>query len=253
MAKTRNVCTLTLGMMLLAGHLAFAQTPAPATEKFFVNVNFGGQMADRSLSADSTTRVYDEDATLSSSQPIGGGMVFDVGGGYRVYNDIFVGVVISRFSNSSAASYTARVPHPFFFNRIRTTTGSKDDLKRNELAVSPHVTWVTTLADKLDLSGSIGVAIFQLKQDLTAPLCTSGTGTGCSTIPANSQDVVVATGSEDGTGVGPFAQVDVIYNLTSWYGIGGYVRYAGAKVDLGSAADLNVGGMQAGGGIRLRF
>jgi hypothetical protein len=45
----------------------------------------------------------------------------------------------------------------------------------------------------------------------------------------------------------------VIYNLKTRYAVGGYVRYAGAKVDLPSANDLNVGGMQAGGGIRLRF
>ena len=62
-------------------------------------------------------------------------------------------------------------------------------------------------------------------------------------VPANTQTVNPVTTTETGSGVGPFGQVDVIYNLKPRYGVGGYVRYAGAKVDLDSVPDANIGGL----------
>ena len=37
------------------------------------------------------------------------------------------------------------------------------------------------------------------------------------------------------------------------FGAGVFIRYAGAKVDLPSVADLHVGGFHIGGGVRVRF
>jgi hypothetical protein len=37
------------------------------------------------------------------------------------------------------------------------------------------------------------------------------------------------------------------------YGAGLFLRYAGASVDLPSANNVKVGGVQLGGGLRLRF
>jgi hypothetical protein len=41
--------------------------------------------------------------------------------------------------------------------------------------------------------------------------------------------------------------------LTRRYGVGAFIRYAGATVDLPSVSDLKVGGFQIGGGLRVRF
>ena len=87
-----------------------------------------------------------------------------------------------------------------------------------------------------------GVAIIHLSQDLVGDFDV--------TPP---QVLTIKTTSESKNGVGPYGQVDLIYNWKTRYGVGGYLRYAGAKVDLPSQADVNVGGMQAGGGIRIRF
>ena len=40
--------------------------------------------------------------------------------------------------------------------------------------------------------------------------------------------------------------------LVGRYGVGGFIRYAGGKAEF-PAVDLTVGGMQAAGGIRIRF
>ena len=90
-----------------------------------------------------------------------------------------------------------------------------------------------------------GIAVIHVSQDLVSSF----------SVAAGTQNVTTTTTKETGSGTGLYAAIDIIYNLAARYGVGGYVRYAGAKVDLPAAAivDANVGGMQAGGGIRLRF
>ncbi len=233
-----------LGVILLSAVPAVhAQSTGPATEKFFVNVNFGYQLADRSLKASAQKTIYEETATLNSSQLVEKGALIDFAVGYRVWGDVFAGVGISRFSDNETATTDARIPDPIFFSRPKTVTGSTSDLKRTELAITPHALWILPLTDRLDLSAAVGVSIIQLSQDLV----------GDFTVPAGTQNVNVATTNETVTGVGPFAQIDFIFNINAMYGVGGFVRYAGAKVDLPSSADHNIGGMIAGAGIRLRF
>ena len=242
MANVKYALGLCAGLALSAASV-HAQTPTPSTEPFFLNVNVGGQLATRTINAIATQTVYDETATMTSSQPIGRGVLFDFDGGYRVRQDFFAGLLVSFFNTSSDATTSALVPDPVFFNRPKTVTGSTSDLKRHEVTIAPHITWARPLTDNFDISLSGGIAIIHLSQDLV----------GNFNVPAGTQSVVVAPTSESGTGVGPYAQVDLIYNLKSRYGVGGYVRYAGASVDLPSQPEANVGGMQAGGGIRLRF
>ena len=241
MANVKYALGLCAGLALCAPS-AHAQTPTPSTEKFFLNVNVGGQLATRTINAVARKTVFDETATLTSSQPIGRGVVVDFDGGYRVREDFFAGLLVSFFNKSSDAATSASVPDPIFFNRPKIVTGSTSDLKRSEVAITPHVTWARTLTDNFDITFSGGIAIIHLSQDIV--------GNFDITPP---QTVTILQTSESATGVGPYAQVDVIYNLKTRYGVGGYVRYAGAKVDLPSTPDANVGGVQAGGGIRLRF
>jgi len=234
-----------LGAMLLcAVPMAYAQSPAPAMEQFFVNVNFGGQLATRTLTAQTEKEVYEETATLKSSLEIGRGPVIDFAGGYRIWGDVFVGVGISRFADTGTATHEASIPDPVFFGRPKTVTGSTDNLERSELAINPHALWVTPLTDKLDVSAGLGLSIIRLSQDLI----------GDFQVAPGTQNVSINQPTrETATGVGVFAQVDFIYNINPMYGAGGFARYAGAKVDLPSSPDQNVGGMIVGGGIRLRF
>jgi len=241
MANAKYVLGLCAGIALYAAS-ARAQTPTPSTERFFLNVNVGAELATRTINAVARKTVYDETATMTSNQPIGRGLVVDFDGGYRVRDDFFAGVLVSVFSKSSTATTSASIPDPIFFNRPKTVTGSTSGLSRHEVAVAPHITWAKPLMDNLDIALSGGIAFIHLSQDLV--------GNFDVTPP---QNVTILQTTESKNGVGPYAQVDFIYNLKTRYGVGGYVRYAGAKVDLPSQADANIGGMQAGGGIRLRF
>ena len=234
---------LAAGVLLAAAPAAKAQVPTPATEKFYLNVNFGAQFADRTTTSNVEKTVYDETASLVATQPIGSGLVFDVGGGYRVWEDVYVGLVVTRFSNTHQANYTATIPDPFFFGSFKTVNGLTDELKRTEVSINPHLLWVTPLTDKIDISIGLGLSIIQLKQDVLADF----------TVPQPTQDVNPIVENQSGTAIGVYAAADFIYGLTPRYGVGGFLRYAGGKADLGAIDETDVGGLQAGAGIRLRF
>ena len=234
---------LCVGIALLAAKTADAQVPAPATEKLYLNVNFGGQLASRSVASFASKTVYDEPATLTSSGDIAQSALFDVGVGYRVWGDVFVGIGVSRSSTTGDAAYTASVPDPAVYGRPKATTGTETGLGRTELAVNPNVAWVTALADKVDIAIGLGMAFINLKQELAADF----------TVPAGTQSVIPVLAEQKGTAKGIYANVDLIYSIRPKLGVGGFVRYAGGKVDLDTVKDHNAGGMQVGGGIRLRF
>lgn len=235
---------LCAGLGLFTTSSVYAQVASPATEKFYVNVNFGGQLAKRTVgSVVAKPDVYGEPATLDSTQPVGAGAMFDVGAGYRIWHDLYVGVVITSFSDTADATYTASVPNPAFFNALATSTGGASNLERQEIGFHPNVTWVRPLTDKIDISLGIGAAFISLSQRLINDF----------TVPAGTQSAVPVVADETGLAKGFFGQADFIYNLKPRYGIGGFFRYAGGKVDLSSVPDHNVGGAQAGAGIRLRF
>jgi hypothetical protein len=244
MAQIKNVCGFAAAIALLAVPYAGAQTPLPSASKFFVSVNVGGQLAKRTLDMGATQSIYEETASLSASLPIGRGVVPDFGGGYRVFDNVFVGVTVSVFSNTGTATTTAIVPDPLFFNRPRTITGTQADLKHTETAILPQLIYTRTLTDKVDVVGAIGPAIIRLSQDSVSSF----------SIAPGTQNVTIASASEKGTGTGVNISIGANYNLTDRYAVGGFVRYAGAKVELPSnASKQNVGGAQVGGGIRVNF
>ena len=69
-------------------------------------------------------------------------------------------------------------------------------------------------------------------------------------VAQNATPVVV---KQKGTGKGINVGADFSYNLVSRYSVGGFVRYAGGVARLESHSSFKVGGVQAGGGLRVRF
>src|SRR4051812_1070178 len=121
-----NLKTITAGCLSFA-LCAFAAAPASAqmkwTERGFANVNFGVQEQSRTLDTSSTFSLYDEDGTLATTQPIDGGALFDIGGGYKVWKNLAVGLGYSRVQSDGDVTIAASVPDPNFFDRHRPVTG----------------------------------------------------------------------------------------------------------------------------------
>ena len=246
MIATKFVPGLVAAAALLAAATpAFAQAPSPATTKFFVNANVGGQLASRTIDSATTKTVYEEPARLDASYPIGAGVLFDVGAGYRVFGDVYVGLTVSMFSKTGAATTLSDIPDPVRFDRIKLDiAGSATGLKHSERAIMPQIIWAYPLTGKLDVAAGIGPAFIRLSQDVISDF----------TVANRTQNVTPVIETQKGSGTGIAATVDVTYGITDRIGVGGFARFAPAKVKLDATTDkVNVGGMQAGAGIRLRF
>jgi hypothetical protein len=242
MKKTLFVSVLITGLAL-ASAPAFAQAPAPDTQKVFVNVNFGWQFSDRTIDIALSQPVYDETATVTSSTPTSGGALFDISAGYRVWGDFFVALAITSFGDKAEADYTATVPHPTFFERPVVSTGHIDELKRHELGFHPQLVWAHPLTDKVDLAVSAGPSFVRLSQDVIDSF----------SVPIDTQTAVISLGEQTGTAKGIHFGADVTYTITPRYGAGAFFRYVNASVDLPSAQNAETGGAQLGAGVRVRL
>ena len=245
MFQMRKVCGLAVIIGVFTAHAAFAQAPAPSTSKFFASINIGGQLAPRNLDTLVVKTVYDEPASAGASLSIGKGLLPDFGFGYRVYDDFFVGVTFSTFSTSSTANIRTIIPDPLFTDRFKESTLTQSDVKHKEFGVIPQLFYTAALADKIDLVAGLGVGFIRVTQDIPAGDFSVATGT---------QNVTLTTSTEKASAKGIAASVGVNYQLSERLSLGGLVRFMPAKVTISSGAkDLNVAGMQAGGGIRVNF
>ena len=214
-------------------------------DRGFVNVNFGLQETSRSLDAGSQFDVYGEPATLSTTQPIDGGGLFDIGGGYKVWKNLAAGLAYRRMQSDADITIAASIPDPNFFDRTRPLAATSSNAEHSEHAIHLQGTWVMPVTDTFDAAFSFGPTIFMVKQDVASAITVSEPG------PSLASTTIVR---EEKTTVGVNFGVDLNYFFTPRVGGGLLVRYSWGSADLDSASEsLTVGGFQIGGGVRLRF
>ena len=242
MTKTSRILAISTVLLIAARSEARAQTsPAPAN-LFFVNVNVGAQPSRRLIEKNQSLPVFGETASISTSQPIRNGAMFDITGGYRVWHGLFVGVGFSSFGRDSDAAVVATIPNPLFFDQPLTVTTTQTALAHTEKGVHLQAVWFIPTIDNIDVSVSIGPSFIHVKQEVVS-----------AAIPSGTQTLSLTVGSEEGTAKGVTVGVDGNYLFTKNLGAGIFMRYVGGTVDLPSAPDLKVGGFQIGLGARVRF
>ncbi len=215
------------------------------TDKGFVNVTGGVQVGSHPLDASTAFDIYDEQATVETSQKVKSGGLFDVSAGYKVWRNLAIGVGYSWTSSKADATVSASVPDPVFFDRPRSITASASGLKHKESVINLSGVWMVPVTDKIDVGVSAGPSIFNVKQDIPGTLTLAEPG------PTVSQ---VSVTSPSKTTVGLNFGVDVAYMINKRFGVGGLARYTRGSVDLeGASAKLTVGGFQLGAGLRVRF
>jgi len=232
-----------------------AQTPV-SSDRGFVFGNFAFQIqGNKTVTSTATPDVYGEKATIEAAQVIKGqGPTFDVGGGVRVYRNLSLGVAYSQLSTTGEAALSASVPHPLLYDRPRTTSGTATGLTHKEQQIHVFAMWMIPATEKFDVGVFGGPTFFQLKQDVvglgTPPFSEVGSPYTSVTMNATQSQV---SASKVGFNIG----ADVTYKFTKTFGAGGFARYSTAKVPVtptgGSTVQIPVGGMQIGGGIRIRF
>jgi len=230
---------LALGVFVFA---APAQAQMRWTDRGFVAVDGGVQAGSHDFNTSDTFSLYGEDATLTTKQRSKGGGLFDVRAGYRVWRNLAIGAGFSWTQSKGDITIQGSIPHPFFTDQFRDVSLTQVDAQHTESAVHLSGTWMVPVTDKVDVGVSAGPSILFVKHDTVPALQIGEPGpTAVATITEESE-----------TTVGFHAGVDVRYMLNSRVGVGGLARYTWGKVDL-STGQLTVGGMQLGGGLRLRF
>ncbi len=215
------------------------------TDKGFVNISGGVQVGSHTLDTDTTFDLYAEEGTVSTSQKVKSGGLFDVSAGYKVRRNLLIGVGYTFTSSKADALVTASVPDPVFFDRPRAVTASASGLKHSESVINFSAVWMIPVTDKIDVGLSAGPSIFAVKQDVPSSVQIAEPGPTVSGVDVNSVSK---------TTVGVHVGLDVAYMITKRYGVGGLARYTWASADIGGATDkLTVGGFQIGGGLRVRF
>lgn len=243
MKKTNSVMALLAGIVLAAGSTARAQTPTPSESKAFASISAGTQVQTQTFSNSSSFPLFNETATVASSQNIGRGFVFDIGGGYHVRSHFAIGVGVWTQSGKGAAGVSASLPDPVVFNKPKTVAITTSDLKQTSVGVNLQFMWTAPLTDKIDLTIFGGPTFVHVSQDV-----------GSLTVTPNTQNAVAAVTTESAsTGKAGNVGLDLAYRVTDRYGVGAFVRYAGGTADLPSVKGLKVGGVQLGIGARIRF
>ena len=195
---------------------------------------------------------FHEDADFDADYAVGTGVVFDGGAGVRLANGIGLGVAVSRFERLDPVSLDARIPHPFFFNRPRSLTGTEADLTRLETAVHVEVRWFESVSDTVELAVFGGPTLFNVRQDLVTAIGYDHA------YPYDEASLAsTTTAAASASAIGFHAGTDIGFFFSETVGMGALIRYSGGSVDLPgegeSLVPIDTGGFHIGAGLRLRF
>ena len=233
---------------LLTASADVAAQPA----RVFIDVNGGTQVSTTDFANNVSFIEFVEAGDLTARHRIDTGPMLDVSGGFVLGRGLAIGLGFTRFDTRHDAGVEARVPHPFFFDRRRSVSGVAPDLTRQEQAVHLQLRWFTPLPGPIQLAVFAGPSFFSVEQDLVTAVSVT------QSFPfdtANFASAATRRHSESKTGYHVGADVAVFFSR--YVGIGGLVRVSRATVDFtsedGEPVSVDVGGVQVGGGLRVRF
>jgi hypothetical protein len=248
----RRLTGVLVGVALAAGATqARAQGPAPL-DTAFLHVNFGAQAASRDLTQNGAFEIYDELATFRADTEVSTGGIIDVGGGYRVWRNMYAAISYTHAGDHSDATLSGNIPHPLFTDQPRPISGSVGNLGHSENQVHLSALWRAPITTKFDVGVFAGPTIFSVAQDLVSGIQVAE---GPSFASVTVTDITVTEAKK--TSVGFNLGVDGTYMITPRFGAGVLLRFTHGSVDLpnGPAATvkLDVGGFQYAVGGRVRF
>jgi hypothetical protein len=239
-------------VVLLAGAEAQAQG-IQWEDRGFLAVNFGVQPQSREFTELSTPEIYGENASITVDHQVSAGGFFDFAAGYRVWRNMAIVIGYSQFGDSETPTVAAQIPNPAFSNSPRPASASADELSHSESAVHLQAFWMFPMTEKFEWGVFAGPSFYRIEQDFVdVPTVSEGpfpfgtvTITSVETLSQSERATAFTVGA-DGT-----------YLITPRYGVGGFFRFSGTSVDLpvagGGTLSVDAGGVQFGGGLRVRF
>lgn len=250
-----GVCATGLCLIMASTAAAQSGVSRPWQDRAYVNFNFGFETEEAQISETRNFTLYEEPARVSSALFIEADSIIDFSAGMRVWRNLSVGVGYSVQSTSGSGEISGSLPHPLFFDRPRLFDDEIDNVDREEAGTHLIIGWTLPFSDKLDVMVAGGPSFFRLHQDVVSGVNAAETGSPFTTVLV---DPVITDRAASAWGIN--VGVDATYILVAQgrvrIGAGGFVRYAGANAELQLSAETvesKVGGMQFGGGLRVRF
>ena len=229
-------------------HSAHAQSG----ERLRFSINVADQVTSRTLTQSFTVPINVEPAPIATSIDLKSAPMFDIGGSYRFLHHLAAGLSVTSLSRNVDGTLNAQIPHPFFFNQLRSISGGLSGLQHKETGVHIYAMYFIPVNRKLDVGVFGGPSHFSAKQDFVTDVDYT------SSYPFDTATFTGApTETVKGSATGYNAGVDVSWRLSNVLAVGGLVRFTGASKTLtaasGNDVDVKIGGVQTGAGVRLLF
>lgn len=236
----------------------FCGTSAAAQERFRISINAGQQTSSTIVKQEQTFERYFEQGSFTFERIVPTAVTYDLGLAVRLWRGLHAGAAVSLFDDKSGAgTVTARVPHPLQFNKPRTVTGDVPNAARREVGQHLMLGWNVKTAGGLEFLLFAGPSIIATDQ-LVVKSLTLGLDKEVFPFDALAFPPVESETLRANV-VGYNAGVDMAWRFARNVGVGLLVRFSeGTKAFTPTPAgstpvDVTVGGLQAGGGLRLVF
>jgi hypothetical protein len=220
--------------------------------KGFLAVNGIYQATSNSFSDGAALQANAEEGRFDTNYSVKSGRAFEIAGGVNLSNAFGIGVSVSRFSRTTPAHFVGSIPHPFFFGHSRAVASDVSGLKREELAVHAQGRSTMAVGKRLEMSLFGGPSFFSVRQDAVTDF------TYTESYPYDQATFTNTTTSvEKASKIGFNGGADIAFFFKRQIGVGFTALVSKATMPIKSAGsgnvDVRVGGVQTGGGLRLRF
>jgi hypothetical protein len=239
--------------VVLACGLALAASAQSQTRSGRVRVLVNGSynLDGLSFSDSSTFTSFVEEGSSTRDYDGGKGFVFEAGAIVGLWRGLGVLGSLEIYESDFDGAYEENLPHPLYFDRHRTVSGTVSGLSYSEKAVHLDAVYTRAFSSAtVDLFG--GATFFFTKTELVDTVETS------SSYPFDEVTVTGTTNTTvDDDAIGFNAGGAVTWKLTGILGVSVQARYCQGKIRIarenGSPFELDAGGFRVGGGIRLAF
>lgn len=246
MSNVLRSTSVVFALALLTG-VAHAQSRPP------IEITAGAAAQSSSISSFSVRQFpyFAGTARLESELDTGDGVAFDIGALIGVVRRVGVRFGVTRAMRDSSSEARGSFPHPFFFTD-RVGTWTSDALDRSETGVHLSIDVRVVERDRLALSLFGGPTWFIYRQGVIENI------EPIENYPYDTIDARVVSSNIYGTASGFHTGIDARWFFSRHVGVGAVIRYAAGRqrdvrIGEGTPFDVDLGGAQGGGGIRIRF
>ena len=198
------------------------------------------------------TPKLDEDTTFSTNYGDPTGWSLDFMGGGPVWHSLGIGFAVGYHKRNHAATIDAQIPHPYFYDTLRSATFTTAPLESREAAFNFPAILMPPAFGPVKVMLFAGPSIFRLTQTQVRSILVTEVA------PYDTVTIHdVTTEDIKGTFWGYHAGADVAVFFTRSVGIGVGVRYSHAKINQfeqdAATTTGTAGGVSVVGGVRFRF